>query len=184
MQQPPSYQTSEDEEFSVAPAYTEQQSAQTPQEVTDSVVRTARAVRRRPIVRYLGIALLVSVAVVLVTVGIFTIQKAQRSAPTNVEAYPGARVISERKTANSDETVYAVNDVIDKVGAFYTNQFNSDSGMCQRLLPPKGDPVPSYKCALDTSMLDALQIATVTITYDAKTNTTKIVVNRSWNGGK
>jgi hypothetical protein len=171
------------------------QSAQdAPAPLTASAARTARA-RRRPLARYIGLGFVVVLLVVLAGVAVFSIQKAQRAVPTNLQAYPGSTILSQKKTASSDEIVYASPDLPEKVADFYAKQIGTDDeNGCKRIFTtyvkntdPKGPDIPSlkpgdsyYRCAIDTSMLDQVQIATITISYKAAIQGSEIMVSRNW----
>lgn len=200
-QQPPSYQTTDDDipdaEPTIQAVSQANQSAQDPiAPPSADAIRTARAVRRRPLVRYLGFGFLIVVILILVGVGAFQIQRAQRSAPLNVEVYPGAKITSQSKpTTTSDQASYSSTDATDKVGDFYIKQLGStDESGCKRIFTvfkpnpnPDGEKIPSllpgdsfYRCVIDNSFLDARQEATIDIAYEPKSKLTRITIKRTW----
>jgi hypothetical protein len=207
--QTPSYQTPDEsltvtntpdsaQETPMLPTVSPQavQSAQdAPTPASESALRSAREIRRRPIARYIGIGIVAVVGAILVGVGVFSVNRAQRTIPIELQAYPNAKVTSEKRQNNTDEIRYSSADTPDKLNEWYTKQLNTtdpEQG-CKRLFtkynanPQGGDPIPSlapdgsyYRCILDNSFLDVVQSASVTITYDPATKGSRVILTRSW----
>lgn len=207
MQQPPSYQTTDDDPLEDQPTTVQVppqavQSAQDPRQApSPEVVRTARAVRRLPIARIIGLIFIVIVLAVLVGVAALQIQRAQRQAGYNIDPYPNASIRNQQKIGtNADVTVYSTTDAPDKVGKYYTDKMGKagiDENGCRRIydayLPtnvPTSEPIGKsekpgdsfYRCSVDNSLLDSTQITTVEIRYEASSQRTVITVRRNWGG--
>lgn len=207
MQQPPSYQTTDDDPIEEQPTTRVQpqavQSAQDPQQAPSAqVVRTARAVRRLPIARLIGIIFILIVLAVLVGVAALQVSLAQRQTGYNLDPYPNATLRSQRKEGSTaDVAVYSTTDAPDKVGKYYTDKMgkaglDSDDG-CRRIyteyLPtniPTSEPIGAsekpgdsfYRCSVNNSFNNATQITTVDIRYDKAAQRTLITIRRDWGG--
>jgi hypothetical protein len=211
MQQPPSYQTTDDDPLEDQPTtvtVTPQavQSAQDPRQApTPEVVRTARAVRRLPIARVIGVIFIVIVLAILVGVGYYQVQIAQRQAGYNIDLYPNSTLRSQRKISNSsDESVYSTTDGPDVVGKYYMDKLgksgagdNGNDNGCRLLfavyLPttaPWSEPIPRsqlpgdnyYRCSVNNSLNSATQITTLEVRYEKPSQRTVITIRRDWGG--
>lgn len=208
MQQPPSYQTTDDDPIEDEPTSARiqpqaVQSAQDPRQVPSAeVVRTARAVRRLPIARVIGVIFILIVLGVLVGVATLQISTAQRQTAYNIDPYPNAVVQSQRKeSSTADVAVYRTADAPDKVGKYFMDKLgkaglDQDNG-CRRIytayLPtniPTSEPIGAsekpgdsfYRCSVNNSFNNATQITTVDIRYNVKEQRTIITVRRDWGG--
>lgn len=107
-----------------------------------------------------------------------------------VNSYPGATIVSQATSVNSDRILYTTGDPIDKVAAFYIAQFGQadDTGCKQLFIDPTPSTTPGhvyYRCVSDRSVLDVTQIATIKIdsvpmSIDAINFQTQIEVDRTW----
>jgi hypothetical protein len=158
------------------------------QAVASADVQVARP--RHPLRRAAITFVIILIVLVVGLVGGLMLLKSSRAQPMHVNVYPGATVSGQTASTSSDRMIYTTNDAIDKVAAFYTEQFGqSDESGCKQLFT---DPTHStspghvyYRCVADLSVLDITQITTVTIVAAADPSApnavqTRIEVDRTW----
>ncbi|MHB8626285.1 MAG: hypothetical protein ACYDBJ_14060 [Aggregatilineales bacterium] len=145
---------------------------------------------RHPVRRAAITLVIILIVLAAASVGGLMLLKSSRAQPMHVSAYPGATISGQTASTNSDRMIYTTNDAIDKVAAFYTEQFGqSDESGCKQLFTdPTHSTAPGhvyYRCVADLSVLDVTQITTVTIVATADPSRsngaqTQIEVDRTW----
>jgi Tfp pilus assembly protein PilE len=156
----------------------------------------APAARRGGALRLLLTAVAIVGVLLAAAVVVYNNTRASRSQPIEIDLYPNAALISESKTAQSDERVLATTDSLDQVYAFYVQRLGELPEMtsgelaedrsqgCRKVYAggEKTEEVGqvSARCFIDNSSNDVTQFVRLTISRDAAETPTQIVYQRAW----
>jgi hypothetical protein len=149
--------------------------------------------QRRPFLRILMLGIGIIIAFVIVGVIVISTMRSSRNQPISVDTYPGANVLTNTKTNNSDKTIYETPDSVQQVFNFYVQKFglsDKENDGCKKVYTsaPASEEPGKYtaSCVVSNSMLDVSQYLSIRIEYvtnsATKTGTTQITVDRLWGG--
>ncbi len=147
---------------------------------------------RSVVVRILVITVIALVVLLIVANTVYSSMRAQRSQKIPVDIYPNALLVSKRATSVSDNQVYSTTDSFQDVYNFYANRIRGtdadDTNGCKKVYSgtePSEEPgMVAGRCLLYDSILDADQLLSVQISYEAdpggRNGKTVIVIERTW----
>lgn len=156
----------------------EEGQAQTPPPEVEAV---PAAGMRRPIIRLaiLGVVLVV-ICVALVAVAL-QLMRSSRGGAIEVEVFPGAQIVQENKTSNSDDRTFQTASTVRQVYDFYVARLGTDESRGCRLLRDEQSQLEAAKCVVDNSQDEIVHDMLISI--DPIEGGASIRIQRHWAGG-
>lgn len=135
---------------------------------------------RRPIIRLAVLGLILIVACVALGVLVFQLMRSSRSGPIEVEAFPGAQIVEQGQTPNSDDRTFRTAASVREVYEFYVVRLGTDESRGCRLIQDGQTAQEAAKCVVDNSQDEIVHDMLITI--DPIEGGASIRIERRWGG--
>ncbi|MCC7208010.1 MAG: hypothetical protein IT323_11935 [Anaerolineae bacterium] len=135
---------------------------------------------RRPIIRLAVLGLILIVACVALVVLAFQLMRSSRSGPIEVEVYPGAQIVQQGQTPNSDDRTFQTASSVREVYEFYAARLGAEDSRGCRLMQDEQTGLDAAKCVVDNSQDEIVHDMLITI--DAIEGGASIRIERRWGG--
>lgn len=136
---------------------------------------------RRPIIRLAVLGLILVAACFVVVAVALQAMRSSRGGPIEVELFPGAQVVQEGSTANSDDRTFQTASSVRQVYDFYVARLGTDESRGCRLLRDEQSQLEAAKCVVDNSQDEIVHDMLISI--DPIEGGASIRIERHWGGG-
>ena len=136
---------------------------------------------RRPIIRLAILGVVLVVACVALVIVAMQLMRTSRGGPIDVDVFPGALVVQENETPNSDDRTFQTTSSVRQVYDFYVARLGTDESRGCFIFPDEQSLLEESKCVVDNSQDEIVHDMLITINPIEGGATIRI--ERRWGGG-
>lgn len=136
---------------------------------------------RRPIIRMAILGVVLVAACIALAAVALQLMRSSRGGPIGVEVFPGAQMVLENQTSNSDDRTFHTASSVRQVYDFYVARLGTDESRGCRLLQEEQSLPETAKCVVDNSQDEIVHDMLISI--DPIDDGTSIRIERRWGGG-